>query len=355
MAEATSSIVVEIGDDTSCLYASNNGSELISGHTSLVKLWNITKKIDTHCFSSFEPHHDPPSDVTSICSVNSTTLAVSLDRTVLFFDRNDLSQPKKSFPNCCQDEINHLGVNKKGEFLSACDDSGEIVIINISTGKKFKTCRKHDNICSVALFNERRNWELVSGGLDCHIINWDYSKGKPLSSIDMTTLSSASPAAGYSVNPPMVHALCSIGDNSPLMAAGLGNGCIALINPNKRGQIEVVSMVTIHSSSINTICCISGRSSSEAGSASYDDQLIVSGGNDTKLIISTLIRAPQSPVKHKSSSTKHQPKSHITGIERSKVINHGSKINSCVYSETINRLFICDLTTTISVYDPLKL
>lgn len=342
---SSSPIIIEVGDDTSSVYASENNHILITGHTSSIRQWEIDKTTDTYSSKSFELDLSPDDDVTCICTVDSTTIAVSIDRSVLFFDVDNLSKPSRSLSNCSQEEINHLAVNRKGEFLSVCDDSGEILIIEISTGKKFKTCRKHDNICSVALFNPRRNWELVSGGLDCCIINWDYSKGKPLSSVDMTTVSTPSPS-GYSINPPMVHTLCLLGSDCPLMAAGLGNGCIALINPNRRGQIDIVSMVTTHSSSVNTLCYINEISHAPFNEKSK--QVLVSGGNDTKLIVSTLTSAQPRDRNEQSK------KSHITGIEGSKVIDHGSKINSCVYRESTGELIVSDLTTNISIYDTSK-
>ena len=51
----------------------------------------------------------------------------------------------------------------------------------------FKTCRRsgHENICSSVAFHPKRAWELVSGGLDCLLINWDFSRGKPCYKLNM--------------------------------------------------------------------------------------------------------------------------------------------------------------------------
>lgn len=60
-----------------------------------------------------------------------------------------------------------MAVNRKGTFLAAADDSGEVKIVDLATGSVFKTLRGvHTNICSGVQFHPKKSWEVVTGGLD---------------------------------------------------------------------------------------------------------------------------------------------------------------------------------------------
>jgi WD40 repeat protein len=62
------------------------------------------------------------------------------------------------------DEINQIRVNEKGAFVAACDDSGEIKVMDVRKGHAlFKTLRGHDNICASIVFRPRTSWDLLSG------------------------------------------------------------------------------------------------------------------------------------------------------------------------------------------------
>jgi WD40 repeat protein len=66
-----------------------------------------------------------------------------------------------------RDEINQVAVNRKGTFLAAADDSGEVKIVDLATNSVFKTLRGvHKNICSGVQFHPKKIWEVATGGLD---------------------------------------------------------------------------------------------------------------------------------------------------------------------------------------------
>lgn len=131
------------------------------------------------------------------------------------------------------DEINQVALNFKGTYLAAADDSGAVKVVDIRTHKLFKTLQgAHSNICSSVLFNTRRPWEVVTGGLDSKIVKWDFNRGRPLNVVDLAaTAVTSSEGVGGLCNPPFVHALASIegdvpGEAGRLLAAARGDGAI---------------------------------------------------------------------------------------------------------------------------------
>ena len=356
---------IDTGEEevSSILYGSTT-SRLYTGHECLVKVWD-TSSFDSPPLSVINVS-DVLGDVgrcevTCVREIDDALIALSIDRSVLVYARLDLSKPRFTFLNCARDEINHLAVNRKKDFLSVCDDSGEIIILDVSAGKKFKICKRHDNICSCAIFNPTRQWEMISGGLDCQLVAWDYSKGRRLSTINMNKLQeSSSNMSSYSINPPMIHALCII-RNSPIVAAGLGNGCVVLVNTI---TMNVISFTQMHSSSVNTIeytLLVTQQKASLEGcvcdNTLQSHQVLLSGGNDSKIIVSTLTTtAPAVSTSDRSCRQKpgghSTPKALITGLRQTQVIKHGSKINHlCCDSALGVKCYTADLTNKITVYD----
>ena len=329
----------------------SDSDRLYSGHDSLVKVWNLLTR---QMISSIETKHVVQGEVSSICEISSTLLAIAVNRSVLVYHFRDFSTPCQSYVNCTKEEINQIVVNKKGEFLTACDDSGEILIIDVESSRKCKTCRRHDNICSAVVFNPRRPWEIISGGLDCQLISWDFSRAKLLSSMNMSDVQSSSQSdnSSYSINPPMIHTLCTIPDQ-PLVVAGLGNGSIVLVNVSKRSNMELISVVSsVHSSAVNVISCSlitepsvqHSLESSERGAVVNDIQpILLSGGNDGKIVIS----------KFTTTSVQragYNPRLHITDIKPSTTVDHLSKVNCICRFDNPKCVFVSDVTSNITIY-----
>ena len=120
-----------------------------------------------------------------------------------------------------EDEINQLVACKS--HLAACDDNGEIKIFDTTSNKVFRTLRnKHKNICSTLCFRNGFANELVSGGLDCQLILWNYSKIRALHSSNTQDIFKASADdSAYMFNPPLVNAVDCSKDGTGL-ACSLG-------------------------------------------------------------------------------------------------------------------------------------
>ena len=125
------------------------------------------------------------------------------------------------------DEINAVSVSARGDALCAADDSGAVVVVDVSDragfdGKLVKRLRGgHENIASGAVFRHHKPWDVISGGLDCAVCKWDYSRGAPVAKWRVGELAAAEAAReaardgeapatpSQMCNPPFVHALAA--------------------------------------------------------------------------------------------------------------------------------------------------
>ncbi|KAI8818507.1 WD40-repeat-containing domain protein [Fimicolochytrium jonesii] len=139
------------------------------------------------------------------------------------------------------DDINQICLHEKGTFLAVADDSGQVRVLDMRTRRPFKRFRRgHDSLAMCVRFQPQTSWTLWSGGMDNTVIAWDYSKGAPVAEFDMAsppeTSTSPSPSptpeptAPQTINPPFVQCM-DFSPNGNILAAGLGDGALALIEP----------------------------------------------------------------------------------------------------------------------------
>ena len=139
--------------------------------------------------------------------------------------------PLRAFEWSC-DEVNQVAVNSKGTLLAAADDSGEVVVVDLERGELQKRLRgAHDNICGSVQFRQRRPWEVVSGGLDCRVVRWDFAKGRAVGVLPMEGGSRDDDAGGGRMfNPPMAHSVSTacVREVAHLVAVGRGDGVVGV-------------------------------------------------------------------------------------------------------------------------------
>lgn len=149
--------------------------------------------------------------------------------------------------------MNQVAIHNKGNYLAACDDSAEIKVIDVQSGKLFKSLKnKHENICSSVQFRPNRPWEIVSGGMDFRIVSWDYSSGRVLQELNVQELGGDSSEGAYFVNPPFVHSIHMAG-NGRMFAAGLGNGNIQLFRFEGKKKFTADQCLNKHTSSASQL------------------------------------------------------------------------------------------------------
>lgn len=157
----------------------------------------------------------------SFCVKNPERLYASCENKIFSYDLRNLSSTVCEF-EYNEDEVNQIAVHEKGAYVAACDDSGEIKVIEVQSGRLFKSLKnKHDNICSTVQFRPNRPWEIVSGGMDSRVVSWEFSSGRALQELNAQELAEDNSDGAYLVNPPFVHSIHMMA-NGRMFAAGLG-------------------------------------------------------------------------------------------------------------------------------------
>ena len=325
-------------DDVFCI--TPDGSGLYTGHYTLVKRWKQDGSL-THSIQL------PVQGEVTCISSTPTKLAISTGTSILLYDPRNLTTPIETCSHN-KDEINQICINPSDNFLISCDDTGAILALDVSTNrlKLYRTCHNgtHTNICSTVAFHPRKNWEIISGGLDCHMILWDFSRGKVLYSLNVQDAISEQDTerTTYLVNPPMVHCICTI-DRLPLVAAGLENGMMLLCDIDK-SSIDVICTRQFHTKGIASITSFK-ISDSIQGDEQY---VIITGGNDGKLVWHKLVKNSSS-----LDVVPNKPKANTFLIlkEPLAVFDHGSKINWITkISNDTNIVGVADQTSNVTLY-----
>ncbi|XP_019627340.1 PREDICTED: WD repeat-containing protein 53-like [Branchiostoma belcheri] len=327
-------------DSVLCLACSVDGVLASGGESGELCLWSVEKPGLLRQVSGLSD-----ADVTSVCfSVKQPhVLCAAVGESVLLFDSRDVSEPVHQF-KFNSEEINQVTLNEKENFLAACDDSGEIKIIDFEGRKLFKTLRGHENICSSAKFCPKKTWGMVSGGLDQNVILWDFSRGKKLKICNMQDfVSEDGPVSAYMFNPPLVH---SVDISGQTFACGLGNSVIQTFRLEGKKSFRHTGTLEGHSQGVSQVHFPQFQA----------EDALVSAGNDGKIIVWDLASNLES---HAASSSKktvedegavgsaESVKSHIV-----QSIDHGSKINwlasGCVQEKRL--LFVADVSPVVTAY-----
>lgn len=342
------------------LYLSK-GRILLTGHESIFKVWSCHS--GKHDWSLLHQVSTPEKgSVTCICQFPDCDdkYAVSVNNCVAIYGIRSGAAPKLQHAfHFNSDEINQIDINPKGSFICAGDDSGEIKVIDVEKLCLYKTLnRQHSNICSTLKFNPRKPWEMFSGGLDCLLIRWDFSRGRPLFTVDVQTSdregdknSEEQTLKSYMVNPAMVHSI-DVFRSTHSVVCGLGNGSVSVYSSLLPKKLEAVCSAPFHSTSVAFICCVE----------TSNNHFIVSGGNDEKICVSRLV------YNKKSTLVKPQQKQQsrlgqATGeLDLIACIEHQSKINWMAVDTTCTDdttkedaqmliMFVADQTSAVTVYE----
>ncbi|KAI9499328.1 WD40-repeat-containing domain protein [Zychaea mexicana] len=197
--------------------------------------------------------------VSSVAFGQNAELYLAVGTKVYTYDlRNDgmiISEPVQEYA-FSQDEINSIDIHSNGKYLATADDQGEVKVIDLERHKPYKKLvKKHDNICMAVRFRAKKPWEVWSGGLDCRLFQWDFSRGVPVNGYD-TNANEASSAQMF--NPPFVYSI----DTSPTgnwVAAGLGDCSIQVLgevggSKKKKKQTCHARLMDAHTNLVNCLC-----------------------------------------------------------------------------------------------------
>jgi len=212
----------------------------------------------------------------------------------------------------CLDEINQLSFSfpkrnnnngRRNYQMAAVDDCGEVHIPTsecipqsiLSQQSQFfseHTVLHHaepgsNAIASSAVFRPRVNGTFVaSGGTDCMVKLFDVTKPKrATSSIHIKPAESENTT--QICNPPFIHSLQWSPSGSPL-AVGVGDGSCVILRGEGNRLVEIGRLGQDqggHRSAVAAVCFPGfGSSAAKSSSVEAEDRLLISAGNDGKIL-----------------------------------------------------------------------
>ena len=305
-------------EDTQCV-SELSDRRLLSGHQSTFKVWSPA------CFKLLHAVNLPiAGDISSMCQnpTDDRQLAVSVSSSVICYDCRKLSVPVQVV-SYNTDEINQIAYHSTGAYICACDDAGEVKVIDTNTSSLLKTLTgHHSSLCTCAQFLPQMSEEAVTAGMDCKVVWWDFNCPRYVTETSTKTLCSEFSSENMFINPPMVYSL-DVWKSNCCFACGLGNGVIVIYELRKEMKLKCMS--SPHTSMVVSICCIEQQKN---GKTSY---YIVSGGNDCKIVLSEIVEEEGTFIKIISQ------------------MKHFSKINS-ISIDHVGNVIVADQTTFVTAY-----
>ena len=304
-------------DSALCVDCKADGTRIVSGgEDGEVCLWDRNGTL-------LHKLHPQPDDCTSVwvSKMSDNLFYIACGTEVKSFDDRNLQQSVENF-EFNEEEINQIVLDEKEHHLAACDDSGEVKIISLQEKRLYKTLRrKHTNICSTACFRYKKPWEILTGGMDCNLIHWDFSRPKCMNQFNMQELQDApSDLGAYMVNPPFVHHL-SMSPDGKYLACALENGFVSVFDTTKKNISESLTLHG-HTQGVSQVVFIS-------------EKKLVSSGNDCVIVEWDLdqIEAAPPPMEATNGHTSvlHSRNAQISENCRVQEIQHHEKINWLKY------------------------
>lgn len=320
-------------DEVMCVFISRE-KNVLTGHESKVLIWSVDVNLETACLKEIV-QLPQKGMVSCICQFShEMALALSVDKSILIYQytmmNGNITSPSLKHQFCFnQDEINQLDIHSKRLLISSCDDSGEVKVIDVDNKKIVQTLSNfHSNICSTVKFSARKPWELFSGGLDCTIGRWDFSRGRLLVSVSTRDVSSSE---SLMINPPMVHSLDVFHSHHHLVC-GLGDGRLVVYSLKHPKSMDKICEVHTHLASVACVYCIERKDSSDDTVKSY----VVSVGNDNMICV------------HKLTHKMEENRTTLTLVSKLSSIPKVNWVD--VLCADVIYIFTADVTGNISIY-----
>ena len=337
--------------------AAASGRCLTGGHTKTVLTIAATNSPDVRLISGAENGElavwsmdgvcrhqwqiaDADGDVTCVACSNicPDLFYVACGVKIYCYDLRNLPSHARSY-DVSEDEINEIALNEKENFLAVAEDSNNIKIINLTDSKVFKTLRKHTNICSTVRFRPHRPWELISGGYDSKLIQWDFGKSRAYCIMDMQEMGCVPDELdSYLVNPPFVHSI-AISVTGNTVAVGTENALVQLFDASKR-TLQLQQTLRAHTQGVCQVHC----------PVFAPDKFVVSGGNDGRICVWDLECSSSGSVASNgcmSSNGQSASSSDVSSALAYEII-HSEKVNwiTCATTVNTNYIVVGDNTTS---------
>ncbi|KAG0213143.1 WD repeat-containing protein 53 [Mortierella sp. GBA30] len=184
----------------------------------------------------------------------------------------DVAQSTRVYEGA-EDEINQIQVNHRGTCLAACDDAGDVRVLDLKTHRWMRTLeRQHDNIAMTVQFVPKKDLQALSGGMDKLVVAWDFYKGRATQLIETDTPSPEGVQSKQLFNPPFVHSI-AIHPSGTRAAVGLGDGTIQFLH----ATTDIPTAPPVHDEGSSAAPAVSKKSKKRASSNSGKDGWMIGG------------------------------------------------------------------------------
>ncbi|CAF0778741.1 unnamed protein product [Brachionus calyciflorus] len=149
-------------------------NSLLTCCESELNLFNLETKSKT---TIYKATNEETEELGCFKLIDNKNALVSNQNYVHLFDINTQKELNKF--NFFQETVNCLELNKQGNVLVGCDDSGEIKLLDLRIQSDIpnlslhKSLKQHQNICYCLKFHPMNEYELFSGSFDCTFVKWD--------------------------------------------------------------------------------------------------------------------------------------------------------------------------------------
>jgi len=244
------------------------------------------------------------------------------DKTLLAFDLRGsdrvIYSGSPAARGVASDDVGDFDVSEDGSMVACPTDAGTVELLSSDDLTLLKTLSGgHDNVASVARFRKGRS-ELVSGGFDEHVAQWDPKTSKLRHRLPVREWLEKAEVGTDGVtqicNPPFVLAL-AVGAGEQL-AAGLGDGTL-LVFP--RGKLGAPSwMACGHRHACDAVVWL-GKT---------EEQVLASAGRDLTLRLWDARAAPPPRLAKRKAAQAPGPQSPVPTAS----LSLGEKVNGLVAS-----------------------
>lgn len=192
-----------------------------------------------------------------------------------------------------RDEVGQLAINRSGTMLAAADDAGDVQLFDLAAAQSLPPLMNaHDSLCGSVAFNPTLDWQLVTGGMDAMVVEWDYRRA--LRSSEWSLAPPPEQASSQLLNPRHVHCLSYAPDGRSL-AVALGDGSVEV---RRAGTGEVITSTVAHRAATSQAhfapeLCGGGGANAAAAAASTglgDGAVpLITAGDDARLRLWTAV------------------------------------------------------------------
>ncbi|GJJ72589.1 hypothetical protein EMPS_04947 [Entomortierella parvispora] len=195
------------------------------------RIWDLRTEKVHKALTGF----DSAVTTTSFTSADVHTIYVGSGRKIYTYDLRmeslllNVDQAAKVYDGA-EDEINQIDINYKASYLAACDDAGDVRVLDLKTEKWMRPLeRKHQNIAMTVQFVPKKELQALTGGMDKLVVAWDFYKGRATQLIETETPQPAAVQSKQLFNPPFVHSIAAH-PSGTRAAVGLGDGTVQFLH-----------------------------------------------------------------------------------------------------------------------------